>query len=127
MPLVGSLSVASRTCVCEHVINVLTRSTSSEKAAPGEPPWALDMFLILVPQMPTPEKGRPVSNLLVEGTDEQECQLVRILRFTMQRPTLDSSTNYDQESVHSCTYADYRYPSVAFRLHARGLSHLNAL
>lgn len=71
MPSVGSLSVASRTYVCEHVINVLTRSTSSEKAAPGEPPWALDMFLILVPQMPTPEKGRPVSNLLVEGTDEQ--------------------------------------------------------
>ena len=58
MPSVASLSVASHVCVCEQVIKALTRSTSSEKAAPGEPPWALDMLLIGVSQVPIPERGR---------------------------------------------------------------------
>ena len=42
------------------------------------------MVLILVSQVPIPERGRPVSNLFVDATDEQGFQLVRVLRFTVQ-------------------------------------------
>lgn len=56
---------------CEQVIKVLTRSTSSEKAAPGEPPWCLDMFQDVICKS-RHRKGSPSIEYTLDATDEPD-------------------------------------------------------
>lgn len=74
---------------------MLTRSTSSEKAAPGEPPLALDMFLIVDSQDLIPDGVLYVGIVLTcTAAVEQDLQLVNSLQFTVLRMPLDAFTNF---------------------------------